>query len=646
MSKGLALSVFCAVILFQLSFAQPDRWQQRIKYAINVKMDVQNNQFAGTEQIDYWNNSPDTLNRVFFHLYWNAFQPNSSMDVRSRELGKIEMGTDRNGNTIYDWDDRVKDRISKLTENEEGYQRVKSIKIDGVEQQLIVHETILEVKLSKPILPKSKIALDVSFEAQVPIQIRRSGRDNAEGIRYSMSQWYPKMVEYDYQGWNANPYVAREFYGVWGDFDVKINIDKNYLVAATGVLQNANTIGYGYEDAGVKVPSAKENTLTWNFKGENIHDFVWAADPTYKHISKKVGGVMLNVFYKPTDKTSDSAWNNVLWAAEKVLPYMEKRFGKYPYPQYSFIQGGDGGMEYAMATLLKSSSLGTVFHEWMHSWYQQMLGTNESLFPWMDEGFTTYAEGEVSSYYRQNWAAQSPFINNGSKAGIAAANDKDNTRLPLHQYNSYRGYQDLANSGLEEPLSTHADHYNTNYAYSQASYSKGSVFMTQLGYIVGDSVRDRILLEYYNQWRFKHPNANDFIRVAEKVSGLELEWYKEYWVNSTKTIDYAIGNIDIVNNKTTITVKRKGKMPMPLDILVTFKDGSQEVHYIPLNLMYGAKPAENKIPRTVHQEWKWTDPEYDFTTERRITDIKSIEIDPTHRLADINNGNDKLVVPN
>ena len=646
MSKGLALSVFCAVILFQLSFAQPDRWQQRIKYAINVKMDVQNNQFTGTEQIDYWNNSPDTLNRVFFHLYWNAFRPNSSMDVRSRELGKIEMGTDRNGNTIYDWDDRVKDRISKLTENEEGYQRVKSIKIDGVEQQLIVHETILEVKLSKPILPKSKIALDVSFEAQVPIQIRRSGRDNAEGIRYSMSQWYPKMVEYDYQGWNANPYVAREFYGVWGDFDVKINIDKNYLVAATGVLQNANTIGYGYEDAGVKVPSAKENTLTWNFKGENIHDFVWAADPTYKHISKKVGGVMLNVFYKPTDKTSDSAWNNVLWAAEKVLPYMEKRFGKYPYPQYSFIQGGDGGMEYAMATLLKSSSLGTVFHEWMHSWYQQMLGTNESLFPWMDEGFTTYAEGEVSSYYRQNWAAQSPFINNGSKAGIAAANDKDNTRLPLHQYNSYRGYQDLANSGLEEPLSTHADHYNTNYAYSQASYSKGSVFMTQLGYIVGDSVRDRILLEYYNQWRFKHPNANDFIRVAEKVSGLELEWYKEYWVNSTKTIDYAIGNIDIVNNKTTITVKRKGKMPMPLDILVTFKDGSQEVHYIPLNLMYGAKPAENKIPRTVHQEWKWTDPEYDFTTERRITDIKSIEIDPTHRLADINNGNDKLVVPN
>ncbi len=646
MAKSGLLTILFSTIILHLAFAQPDRWQQRIKYAINVKMDVQNNQFAGTELIDYWNNSPDTLNRVFFHLYWNAFQPNSSMDVRSRELGKTILYRDENDKPVIDWDDRVKDRISKLTESEEGYQKVKSIKIEGVEQQLIVHETILEVKLSKPILPKSKIALDVAFEAQVPVQIRRSGRDNAEGIKYSMSQWYPKMVEYDYQGWNANPYIAREFYGVWGDFDVKIKIDKNYLVAATGVLQNANTVGFGYEDAGVKVPAKKESTLTWNFKGENIHDFVWAADPTYKHISKKVGGVMLNVFYKPSDKSSDSAWNNVLWAAEKVLPHIEKRFGKYPYPQYSFIQGGDGGMEYAMATLLKSSSLGTVFHEWMHSWYQQMLGSNESLFPWMDEGFTTYAEGEVSSYYRQNWAAQSPFINSGAKVGIAAANNKDNIRLPLHQFNSYRGYTDLANSGLEEPLSTHADHYNTNYAYSQASYSKGSVFITQLGYIVGDSVRDRILLEYYNQWRFKHPNANDFIRIAEKVSGLELEWYKEYWVNSTKTIDYAVGNIDVINNKTTITVKRKGRMPMPIDVLITFKDGSREMHYIPLNLMYGAKPAENNIPRTLHQEWKWTDPEYDFTSERRITDIKSIEIDPSRRLADINNGNDKLVIPN
>ena len=646
MLKVILLSCLLIVFSVQLSFSQPDRWQQRIKYTINVQVDVQTNRFGGIEQIDYWNNSTDTLRKVFFHLYWNAFQPNSSMDVRSRELGKTELGTDKKGNPILDWDDRVKDRISKLTDSEIGYQQVQSIRIDGIEQKLIDHETILEVRLSKPILPKSKVSMEVAFEAQVPIQIRRSGRDNAEGIRYSMSQWYPKMVEYDYQGWNANPYVAREFYGVWGDFDVKINIDKKYMVAATGMLQNPNLIGYGYEDAGVKVPPIKGNTITWNFKGENIHDFVWAADTAYKHISKKVNGIVLNAFYKAGTGSTDTVWQNVLWAAEKALPYMESRFGKYPYPQYSFIQGGDGGMEYAMATLIKGPSLGTVFHEWMHSWYQNMLGTNESLFAWMDEGFTTWSEGEVSYYYKSKWAGLSPYSSAAEKADIADKVEKLKTRLPLHQADSYLGYNYIAKSIYEEPLSTHADHFNTNYAYSEASYSKGAVFLAQLGYIVGDSVRDRILLEYYNEWRFKHPNINDFIRVAEKVSGLSLQWYKEYWVNSTKTIDYAIGNIDIVNNKTAITIKRLGKMPMPLDILLTFKDGTQELHYIPLNLMYGEKPAENNIPRIVHEEWKWTHPEYQFTTDRGIRELKSIEIDPTKRLADMNSGSDKLVIPN
>ncbi|MDE3236936.1 MAG: M1 family metallopeptidase [Bacteroidota bacterium] len=625
--------------------AQPDRWQQHIKYNIDVQMNVVTNRFTGTEKIEYTNNSPDTLNHIFFHLYWNAFQPNSSMDVRSRELGKTLL-TNRRGDQIPDWDSRVKDRISKLNENEIGYQKVKSVKINGKEQVLREYETILEVKLDKPILPKSKTLLDVAFEAQVPVQIRRSGRDNAEGVRYSMSQWYPKMVEYDYQGWNPNPYVAREFYGVWGDYDVKITIDKNYMVAATGVLQNPNKIGFGFETPGTKVPAITTSTITWNFKGENIHDFVWAADPQFRHLSKKVrNDLTLHVFYKAGDATTDSAWNNVLWAAEKALPFMEKHFGRYPYPQYSFIQGGDGGMEYAMATLVKNASLGTAFHEWMHSWYQHMMGTNESLYPWMDEGFTSYAEGEVSAWYYANAALASPFINSNEKLRIQQTIQEDSTRLPLHQAGNYAGYFALARSPFEEPMSTHADHYNTNFGYSAAAYSKGAVFLAQLGYIVGDSVRNKILLEYYKEWRFKHPNANDFIRVAEKVSGLELQWYKEYWVYTTKTIDYAVGDINVVDGKTQITLKRLGKMPMPVDVLMTFKDGTKELHYIPLNLMYGEKPAEDSIPRTVHTEWRWTHPQYTFETSRSIKEIKSIEIDPSQRMADMNRNNNKLVIP-
>ncbi|MDB5231723.1 MAG: family metallopeptidase [Chitinophagaceae bacterium] len=637
---------FILLVIAKGLIAQPDRWQQRIAYNINVRMDVPLNRFSGTEKIDYWNNSPDTLTRIFFHTYWNAFQPNSMMDVRSRELGKTYLGKNRRGEDQYDWDARVKDRISKLNENEIGWQHVSSVRINGKEQKLIPHETILEVTLDKPVLPKSKISLDISFDAQVPLQVRRSGRDNAEGIRYSMSQWYPKMVEYDYQGWNANPYIAREFYGVWGDYDVTINIDKSYMVAATGVLQNANEIGYGYESPGVKIKPPAGNTISWHFTGSNIHDFVWAADPQYRHLSVKAkNGVVLNAFYKIKDASADSAWNNVLWAAERVLPYMEKRFGPYPYPQYSFIQGGDGGMEYAMATLIKGPSLGTVIHEWMHSWYQHMLGTNESLFPWMDEGFTTYAEGEITSFYNQNYATQSPYIPTSTKTFLEKQLANDKTNLPAHQKGSYDGYFDLVKSGREEPMSTHADHYNTNYAYSNAAYSKGAVFLSQLGYIVGDEVRDKILLEYYRQWRFKHPNANDFIRVAEKLSGIELQWYKEYWVNSIKTIDYAIGGVDESTGKAIVSLKRLGNMPMPVDVLVTYKDGTKEMHYIPMNLMYGAKPAEFGINRIVETEWKWTHPDYQFSLTKGVKDIKEIEIDPSQRMADVNRINNKISVP-
>ena len=177
-----------SALLFSTAMAQPGRWQQRVKYAMNIDMDVTTNRFSGKQQLEYSNNSPETLNRVFYHLYFNAFQPNSSMDVRSRELGKIMI------NGRPDWDGRVKDRISKLKDDEIGYQKIISLKMNGVPQPFKYHETILEVNLTKPILPKTKVIFTMEFEAQVPLQVRRSGRDNpTTGVRYSMSQWYPKL---------------------------------------------------------------------------------------------------------------------------------------------------------------------------------------------------------------------------------------------------------------------------------------------------------------------------------------------------------------------------------------------------------------------------------------------------------------------
>ena len=626
------LSLLISGFLFVNSLdAQPSRWQQRVKYTMNIDVDANKNRFTGKQKLEYTNNSPDALKKVFYHLYYNAFQPNSSMDVRSNQLGKNII------NGKPDWDSRVTDRIGKLKEDEIGYQKIISLKMNGVSQPFKYDETILEVTLTQPIAAKSKVVFEMEFEAQIPIQIRRTGRDNpTTGVRYSMSQWYPKICEYDNEGWHPTPYVAREFYGVWGDFDVTIAIDKSYKLGGTGVLVNDKEIGWGYDEPGSALKPTEKAKRSWHFVGNNVHDFVWAADPDYIHLVRKMpnGGPIFHVIYnhKNNDLKNDTAWNTVADAAVFTLPFIESKFGKYPYPQYSFIQGGDGGMEYPMATLLIGPSLGTVFHELMHTWYQMILGTNESINAWMDEGFADFSSAHVSAFYRDNFTK----IKYKNNLAYIKTLDSVASILPLVVSGSYRSYYYLAKSDYQEPLTTHADHFETNLGYSISSYSKGAVFIEQLGYVLGAEMRDKILMEYYNQWRFKHPNSSDFIKLAEDMSGIKLDWYKEYWCNTTKTIDYGIDSLWEEGGVSKIRLIRKGKVPMPIDFRLSFKDGSTEMHYIPLNLMYGSKASENAgESREEHAAWKWTHPTYIIEFKKRLTDLKKAEIDPSKRMADI-----------
>lgn len=633
----LALSAF----FLSLNAVAQSGWQQKIKYTMNIDMDVETNKYTGAQQIEYWNNSPDTLHKVFFHLYWNAFQPGSMMDTRSRRQGTVALRKDRNGNDVVDWDPRVRDRIIKLDSSQIGWQNVTRITMNGRPQKTRLHETILEVMLDRPIAPRSKASFSMNWDAQVPLQIRRSGRDNPNTtVRYTMTQWYPKMVEYDKDGWHPNPYVGREFYGVWGDFDVTIKIAKDYILGGTGNLQNAGSIGYGYEAPGTKVQRPAGPTLSWRFIAPNVHDFAWAADPGYKHLTRQIqNGPTIHVLYKnpDNDPAEETAWKEIADAAVTVYPFIKKNFGEYTYKQYSFIHGGDGGMEYPMATMLASSSLGTAFHEWMHSWYQMMLGTNEALYAWMDEGFTEFATNKVEEFYRQAGRKNLSAANLRKSDSIAAS------ARPLLHAGNYAGYLTLARSGREEPLTTHADHFNTNYAYSNAAYSKGAVFLEQLGYIVGGRMRDSILLDYYRQWRFRHPDVDDFIRVAEKRSGIQLDWYKEYWVNGTKTIDYAIDSLWEGNGATQVRVKNVSAIPMPMDIKITFRDGSSEWHYVPAYLMFGNKQAEEgQEGRKVYEPWKWTHLSYTINTTRKLLEISSVEIDPSYRMADMDRKNNKL----
>ena len=613
--KLLLQALFIAILTISISTttnAQADRWQQSIKYKMDIDMDVKKNQYKGKQYIQYVNNSPDTLDKVFYHMYFNAFQPNSMMDVRSR--------------TIADPDRRVGSRIEGLTKDEIGYIKVKMLKHQGEEVEYEMVGTILEVTLNEPIEPRSSTLFEMDYEAQIPLQVRRSGRDNAEGVKFSMAQWYPKMANYDYQGWSANPYVGREFYGIWGDYNVTIHIDKKYVVGATGQLQNMDEIGYGY---GKVKSKEKKGKITYKFLAENVHDFAWGADPDYTHETYQIiDGPLLHFLYQPGEKTTEN-WQNLPRAMAAAYKWMSTRYGKYPYDNYYFVQGGDGGMEYPQLTLITGersygSLVGVSIHEWMHSWYQMVLATNEALYPWMDEGFTSFGSTETMNYLKQE--------------GIIPGEIAENPFL-----GAFNGQANIALSGFEEPLSTHADHYTTNRAYGVGSYIKGQVFLKQLEYVLGKVAFDKALLDYYDTWKFKHPNPNDFIRVFEKNSGLELDWYKEYMVNTTHYIDYALDTI-VLNRKykgASIELSRIGKMPMPLDVLVETQAGKKYMYNIPLQIMRGAKPKDDAgiDGYTVVEDWPWTNPTYSLKVPHKIGDIKKITIDPNTGMVDVDRMN-------
>lgn len=608
------LLFFAVSLSFGSLFAQSSTyWQQKVDYKMDVIMDVKNYQYKGKQELIYTNNSPDTLKKVFYHLFNNAFQPGSEMDNR---LQNIKDPDRRMTDTIkINGKKTIVSRIKNLKPNEIGYLKISNFKQDGAIANTKVVGTILEVTLAKPILPNSKTTFTLDFDGQVPIQIRRSGRNNAEGIELSMAQWYPKIAEFDFEGWHADSYIAREFHGVWGNFDVKITIDKEYTLGGTGYLQNKNEIGHGYQDAGNNVVYPKNTkTLTWYFKAPMVHDFTWAADKNYLHdVVKGPNNVDLHFLYKNNPKIIDN-WKALQPLMVQTMAFYNKTIGDYPYQQYSFIQGGDGGMEYAMCTLILGNGtldgiLGTATHELAHSWFQHILASNETKHPWMDEGFATYIE-ELA-------------INE------MAAQKKEN---PFEDI--YRVYSKLVESGKEEPLTTPGDRYNENRSYTIATYYKGCIFLSQLEYLIGKENLMKTLKRFYQEFQFKHPTPNDIKRTAERVSGANLDWYLIDWTQTTNTIDYGISAVVKEDGKTLIVLERKGRIPMPIDVLVEYTDGTKELFYIPLRMMHFEK--ENPNPdskRIVLNDWSWTNPSYSFNSSK--SNIKKITIDPSGLMADV-----------
>lgn len=603
------LWVWCCALV---ASAQCDRWQQHIQCDLEVELDVKTHRFQGKQKLVYRNNSPDTLREVFFHLYFNAFKPGSEMDVRSR--------------TIADPDRRVMDRIFHLAPEEQGDLTCTEIKQDGVPTTLEPLGTVLRVVLNRALLPGKSTALHIAFNGQVPLQIRRSGRDSQEGVAYSMTQWFPKVAAYDERGWHADPYVAREFYGVWGDYDVRITLDSTYTVAATGVLANANEIGRGYAHK-TRKQERNDGKLTWHYKAPKVHDFAWAADPDYIQTTAQVpDGPLLRFFRKNKPELAEN-WEQLPGYMVKAVAYMNRHFGKYPWPEFSFVQGGDGGMEYPMMTLVTGerrlgSLVGTSVHELLHNWYYGVLASDELSYPWIDEGFAEYAGSEVMRHLF-------PSLNE--------------TRAHAEARESYLR---LAASDQHEPMSVEADHFNTNYGYSATAYSKGEFFLDQLGVVIGDSMVHKGLLRLFRECAFKHPGPVDVRRAMEKESGLQLAWYFNEWINTTRKLDYAVKSVLQHEGRTVVSLERKGLMLMPVDVMVQYADGTEIFLNIPLSLMLGGR-QEGLMGKewTTLPPWQWTDPTYSFALPGPLEGVRRIVLDPFERTGDQDAGNDILDLP-
>lgn len=590
------------------NFAQQHPYyQQYTKYKMDIDVDAENFTYNGAQTLSYTNNSPDELRVIYFHLYWNAFKAGSMMDQRIQSQGI-------NGDSRLQ--EKGVSRLASIPSDEEGKQNIHWIKQNGKPLKFEIQETIMKVELAEPIRPNTTATFTMEWDAVIPKQIRRSGRNNRENIAMSMTQWYPKIAEYDYQGWHTFDYIGREFHAPFADFDINIKIDKDYIIGAGGTLKNPNEVK-GYSD-NASIVTDENGKAIWKWTAKNMLDFAWAADKKYTVERFTVlDGPEIFLVYHKNEKTQ--FWEESKPYISKFFQIMNATFGRYAYPSYTFIQGGDGGMEYGMCTLILGEHrglerlVGLMVHEGAHSWFQQMLASNESTQPWIDEGFTSYAESMVM---HQLFPPASPEPN------------------PFIQ--SINSYINFTKTGKEEPAVWLADHHYDGRAYSVASYTKGELFLVQLGYIMGEQNLSLVMRDFFNQWKMKHPSDKDFLHIAQKVSGMDLKWFQHYWINTTQTIDYAIEKVEYGKDTTTITLANKGGIPMPIDFSILTKDNSVVTYHIPMNMTRVWKTKDIIGNFQTLPYWAWTQKEYQFTIPYTKEEITAMGIDFSQRMADVN----------
>jgi hypothetical protein len=591
----------------------PRYWQQRADYRIDARLDPGQNEVRGSETIHYVNNSPDSLPYLWMFVEQNLCAPNSITNVL-HQPPLVFLGS------AFDFS--CQGFTGGLTLD---YVRLPPSRVTGrgvatgmaLTLKHTVYGTTMRVDLPKPLAPGASINVELGWSFHVPAQ--GGGRMGHDGPLYEIAQWYPRMVVYDdVRGWNHEPYIgAGEFYLEYGSFDVRITVPSTYVVAATGQLRNADSVLTASErtrlvaarrsDTAVAIISAAEagdpartrprsiGTLTWHFTADSVRDVAFAAGPGMRWDASGYDGILIETLYRPAaDK-----WPEANRMAREAIKYYSEQWYRYPYSHATTVEGPIEGMEYPMLTFVPNSPTRedqqwAVAHEFGHEWFPMVVGSNERLYPWMDEGFNTF----IDLHNAANYFHGTPY---GDSIEVH----------PLHLY------QDHATPGNEQPLISNPTEVRDLF---WTGYQKPALMMQTLRFeVLGQERFDAAFRDYIRTWAFKHPTPADFFRMMRDESGMELDWFWRDWVFTTARLDQAVDSVTNGSGGAMVHLSSRGSMVMPAELAITFEDGSATTVRLPVEM------------------WN-LGTRFDYRVASGKS-VRRVEIDPRHVMPDVDRRN-------
>ena len=609
-------------------------WQQDVHYRITARLNEEQDFADGTVTLTYWNNSPDTLREVFFHLYQNAYEADSYL-----EKLEIAQGYGEAGDTA----------VHRGTE-------VLSLKVGSVETEREVDNTIMRVRLPQPLAPNSKITFDYTFRTHWGGADRRMKLFNAWGYKhFDGTHWYPRISVYDKQhGWDTYQHLGSEFYGDFGTYDVNLDMPNDMVLEATGWLQNQQEVlppelrakldlkNFANKPWGEKpseiTPYDPAIRKVWKYHAENVHDFAFTADPTYRIGEAEWNGIKCIAM---AEEPHASGWQNAADYCAKCIRSHSTNFGMYAYPKMVVADAQDG-MEYPMLTLdgdREPDYRGLFVHEIGHNWFFGMVGNNETYRAMLDEGFTQFLTAfGLEDIDGDTMVADTPrtaYERNYQPPDLARESEV------------YSGYMRNAVRAQVPPINTHSDEFGyyekRGYGGYGHVYSKTSVMLYNLQYVLGDELFLSAMKHYFDQWKIAHPTVEDFRNSIIQFTHFDLNWFFDQWIDTDKRIDYSVGHVKHRNadGGQEIRFRRDGDMQMPLDFTVTAKDGKSYNYHIP-NGWFTKTTNATVLPRWIG----FDELQRDYTARVNVpTGIADVRIDTTFRLADSYQLNNSLKFP-